>query len=179
MAGTYTGMVDFQIAVEKKSLEALLTRMDTALSPFAIASFLGGPVEEFLQYRAAKRFQYEGDDAVGDWAPLKPATQAIRSQEGYGADGPINRRTGALEDYIVGTPGVARPHGLGATLTYPGTPPKGETLTKLRTAQQGKPYPSTVARPVLGIGEDDLAEILTLLSIYVGKAMGASGAVVS
>jgi hypothetical protein len=167
----YAGFITFDIDVHKDSVEALLMRMDTALSPFAIASFLGGPVEEYIRSRAAERFANEGDDVVGKWAPLKPATQAIRAQEGYGAEGPINRRTDELMNYIVGSPGRTQAHGLGATLTYPGTKPVGETSDKMRTAQVGEPYSGTTARPVLGLGEEDLAVVLTLLSIYVGEAI--------
>jgi hypothetical protein len=167
------GLAFLEVEVHQSSVEALLTRLDTALSPPAIASFLGGPVEEYLQQRVRDRFANEGDDVVGRWAPLKPATQMIRSQEGYGAEGPINRRTDALMDYIVGTPGNATPHGLGATLTYPGTPPRGETRTKVQTAQAGKAFPRTEPRPVLGMNEEDLASVLTLLSIYVGEAIYA------
>jgi hypothetical protein len=167
----YAGWIDFDIDVEKRSVEALLMRLDTALSPPAIAQLLGGPVQEYVKRRAAQRFANEGDDVVGAWAPLQPATQAIRAQEGYGADGPINRRTDELMNYIVGSPGRTVMHSLGATLTYPGNPPTGETKAKVQTAQIGKPYPQTPPRPVLGLGEQDLIEILTILSVYVGGAI--------
>lgn len=170
-APRYSGWIDFDVDIHSREVEALLMRMNTALSPFAIAQFLGGPVEEYVRRRAEQRFANEGDDVVGKWAPLKPATQMIRAQEGYGADGPINRRTDELINYIVGSPGRTQPHGLGATLTYPGNPPGASVSEKMRTAQSGKAYPNTVPRPVLGLGETDLVEVLTMLSIYVGKAI--------
>jgi hypothetical protein len=164
-------MVEMIVEVDNRLVESLLLRLDTALSPFAIAAFLGGPVEEYIQGRAENRFRQEGDDVSGKWAPLKDATQAIRAQEGYGADGPIDRRTDRLMHYIVGSPGRSQATGLGATLTYPGTPPTGELLTKVQTAQRGKPYPNTPPRPVLGLGEEDLAQVLILLSIYTEEAI--------
>lgn len=162
------GFVDVDISVQKESVTALLTHLDTALNPVAIASFLGASVDPWLRTRAKDRFKSEGDDVSGGWAPLKESTQNIRSQMGYGSAHPINNRTGALEEYIVGSPNRLTIHGLGATLTLPGRAPTGELKTKVQTAQKGRGNPRTVPRPVLGMNERDMSFVLTALAMHVG-----------
>lgn len=167
-----TGFLDAHISVQAQGVEALLHHLDTALNPVAIAGFLGAEVDPYLRERAKMRFEREGDDVSGKWAPLKETTQAIREQMGYGADGPINKRTGKLEEYILGTPNRLTIHTLGATLTLPGRSPTGETKTKVQTAQQGKGSPRTVSRPVLGMNEKDMLFVLTALAFHVGGGKG-------
>lgn len=150
-----------------RGVQAMLTRMDTLLSPPAIAGFLGAKVDPYLRGRARSRFRAEGDDVTGAWVPLASATREIRAQMGYGAEHPINRRTGQLEEYIAGSPNQINIHALGATLTLPGQPPVGEIKSKVETAQKGKSYPRTPARPVLGMNEKDLAYVLTALAFHV------------
>lgn len=145
----------------------MLDHLETKLNPVGMATFLGQVIDPYLHSRAEGRFLSEGDDAVGKWVPLSHATQAIRAQQGYGSAHPINHRTGELEDYITGTPGAAHPHALGATLTFPGNPPKGELKTKVETAQRGKTSPQTPPRPVLAVNEKDLAFTLGALAAYI------------
>ena len=167
-----TGWVDVQVYGDTAGVQGMLARLDTALNPVAIAAFLGGPVTEFVQSRARSRFKTEGDDAVGGWAPLAPATQAIRAQGGYGSAHPINKRTGRLEDYIVGTPGAVTMHNLGATLTYPGTPPQGELKDKVQRAQMGRTSRDSrqgIPRPVLGLNERDLTAVLLMLAMRIKR----------
>lgn len=175
-----SGFVDLTFDVTTDTVTPLMLALDTALNPAAIAGFLSGVIEPYIQGRAKDRFAQEGDDAVGAWEPLKPATHAIRAQQGYPPDHPINRRTGQLEDYITNSPGRLTVHALGATLTMPGSPPTGELRDKVVTAQQGRDNPRTVARPVMGLNETDLMFVLTELTFYVGGAAGyARGQVTS
>ena len=148
----------------------MLTRLDTALSPVGMAAFLTGAVEPWVRERAQDRFASEGDDVVGSWAPLQPATVDVRSRGEWaiGGEHPINKRTGELENYITKSNGKAWPHALGATLTYPGKPSgKKSIVEKMKTAQTGRSHPRTVARPVLGLNERDLLHVLTSLAFYV------------
>ena len=161
---------EFSIWLETKqsNVEEMLLRLDTALDPRAVAGFLTGSIDPYLRSRAAARFQGEGDDVVGEWAPLAPATEAIREQAGYGASHPINVRTGELEDYIVNSPNRIDITPGGADLVLPGTAPSGELAKKVRTAQQGNETgPITPARPVLGMNERDLAFIMFALMEYI------------
>lgn len=160
--------IDVQIIGDSSGVQAMLNHLDTALNPVAIAGFLGATVDPYLRSRMKDRFAGEGDDVVGKWIPLAQTTQDIRQQQGYGAAHPINRRTGDLENYIVGSPNAISIHGLGATLTMPGNRPTGELKKKVETAQRGKANrPVTPPRPVLGMNEKDLAFVLTALAFHV------------
>jgi hypothetical protein len=163
------GYIDVQIVGDTSGVQAMLMHLHNKLSPGNMASFLLGNVDPFLRTRASARFSGEGDDVVGSWAPLQPATQAIRVNKGYGADHPINRRTGELERYITGTMGSVAVTPLGSVLTSPGTPPSGELADKVSTAQSGRAFPRTVPRPVLGVNERDLAAVLTMLALDIQK----------
>jgi hypothetical protein len=168
MAGAKSaGFVNISMVGDAKNLSMKLTKLETTLASASMAAWLGTVVEPYLSGRAKHRFASEGDDVTGAWAPLKEATWAFRSPQ-YGPAHPINKRTGALEQYIVGTPGHPYPHSLGATLIYPGTPPKGETKKKVIVAQAGQQTrPVTVPRPVLGVNERDLLTVLTDLSLFI------------
>lgn len=154
------------VAGNDEGVQRMLEVLDTALNPVAIAAFLGAAVGPYLEKRAEARFADEGDDAVGQWAPLKEVTVGIREAQGYGA-GPINHRSGELEEYITGSGSAIVAHSWGASLTFPGASPVGELEEKVRTAQQGKDYPATVPRPVLGISETDLVYVLTALAHHI------------
>jgi hypothetical protein len=148
-------------------VERMLFALETSLNPVAVAGFLGAVVDPYLRGRASDRFASEGDDVTGGWAPLKDATQEIRSNSGYGAAHPINKRTGELEDYIVNAPHNLSAAPWGASLTLPGTTPTGELFDKVETAQHGRDR--TVPRPVLGMNERDLVFVLTALAQYIEK----------
>lgn len=160
-------LATIQIVGTDRGVQAMMTRMEIALSPIRVAGFLQATVDPYIRTRAKNRFSSEGDDVSGKWFPLQEVTQRIRGDQGFGATGPINHRTGELEDYITGTPGGAVPNALGATLTSPGTPASGTLLTKVQTAQAGKAYPATVARPVMGVNEADMAAVVTDLAKYI------------
>lgn len=155
----------------------MLNHLDSALSPEGLALFLHGAVEPWLLQRATSRFHNEGDDAVGKWAPLQPSTMEFRENDGHGASHPINKRTGELENYITGVgadttslPGLA-------TLTFPDPDTKMSPALqqKMKTAQEGRSNPRTVARPVLGLGEKDLVTVLTQLAFHVREWKGFAG----
>lgn len=159
-----------ELKTTKDDVESTLARLDTALSPEALAGFLELQVGPYLQRRSKQRFQSEGDDASGKWAPLLPATAAVRAAGpwGVGADHPINKRTGELEEYITGSSSLSWPHSLGATLQFPGKRAETNSLQeKMNTAQKGRAKPATVPRPVLAVNERDLAFVMTELSFHV------------
>lgn len=161
------GSVQFIVDVDKKNVEEMLTRVTLALSDVGIASFLHGSVGPWLQKRTEDRFRAEGDDVSGKWLPLESYTQQVRQAAGYGAEHPINRRTGEMEAYLTGGGWDVLSAGGFSELTYPGNLPNAMEATKVSTAQMGLSYPSTPARPVLGMNEVDLAYVLAALSTYV------------
>lgn len=162
-------IVDLHYQVDDKSVETLFADLYAVLAPPAIGAFLGSTIDPYLRQRAQERFQSEGDDVVGAWLPLTSATQKIRASQGYGSAHPINHRTGKLEAYITESPNQISVHSLGATLTLPGNRPTGEMKRKVETAQVGKVYPNTPARPVLGMNERDLAFTMSALELYIRR----------
>lgn len=163
------GYINIQVIGDVAGVQAMLSHLEQKLSPPSMAAFLMTHVDPYLRKRAGDRFQGEGDDATGQWAPLTAATQSIRAQQGYGADHPINRRTGELENYIRNSPSGVTAHPAGATLTFPGAQPSGELADKLTTAQQGRVAPNTVPRPVLAISTTDLAAVLTAMAYEIQR----------
>lgn len=162
------GFLDFEIVGDERGVQEMLNKIDSALSPVGLATFLHGAVAPWVQERAADRFASEGDDVTGKWAPLEQATIEIRENEGFGGAHPINRRTGELEEYITqGQVGVTAAPSV-AVMTYPKNPPSGKSLRqKMETAQKGRRTPNTVARPVLGLNERDLGAVMTMLAFFV------------
>lgn len=176
MATRASGFIDFDIVGNQRGVQAMLNSIDSALSPSGLATFLGMAVGPWVKERAQDRFATEGDDVTGKWAPLSEVTVDIREKSGFEGAHPINRRTGELEEYITqGQVGVVATPGL-AVMTYPKNPPNTKSLKeKVSTAQRGRSNPSTVPRPVLGLNERDLAQVLTMLAFHV-QAQGVTRA---
>lgn len=174
-----TGFINFDIVGDRHGVQAMLNRVDSALSVPGLAVFLHGSVGPWVRQRAQDRFATEGDDVTGKWAPLAQTTIEIRENAGFEGSHPINKRTGELEAYITqgqvdvdSVPGVA-------TLKFPKDPPRtGGIRTKMQTAQGGRTNPPTVPRPVLGMNERDLGAIMTMLAFHVkgsGVTRNAAG----
>jgi hypothetical protein len=163
------GIIDVQIIGDDAGVQAMLKKLDTSLSAEALGMFFGETIEPYFRERVLNRFASEGDDVVGKWTPLTNATKAIRVQMGYG-EGPINKRTGQLEEYIARSNYGVTITAAGSVLTMPAGKPSGELLKKVQTAQQGKDNPRTPPRPVLGMNEKDLAFTLEALAMYLQRA---------
>ena len=161
------GQADIIFDVDDRDAQGLLDRINELLEPASLAGWGNIALKNYIQDRARKRFVNEGDDAVGRWLPLLPATANIRAMQGYPPDHPINIRTGELHDYITNSPMQIEPLGFGIQATYPGVEATGELGDKFRTAQQGRQNPNTVPRRVIGMSATDMIEILTLLYFYV------------
>ena len=136
-----------------------------------LEQFMQDDLAEYLRNRAQSRFANEGDDAVGAWAPLKPATETRRSAKGYSPAHPINVRSGDLKSYITGNNGTVTGGLADWLLTWPDAPPSGELDEKTRTAQMGKIFPSTVARPVIGLGQTDVRDIEDALEKFITEGL--------
>jgi hypothetical protein len=165
-----SGFIEFDIVGNERGVQQMLNSIDSALSPVGLAAFLYGAVGPWVKERAADRFQQEGDDVSGKWAPLQQTTIDIREHSGFEGPHPINVRTHELENYITqGDIGVTTSPGYGI-MRYPQNPPKSKGLReKVKTAQGGRTTPPTVARPVLGLNERDLAQVLVMLAFHVQR----------
>lgn len=158
--------------VDDKDVTVALFNLQALLSPVGMSAFLGAQIGPYLSKRAKERFQSEGDDVTGPWAPLKPATVAIReSIPGVGGEHPINRRTGELENWVVRGGWNAYPTGFGASMEYPKKKPSGELRKKVETAQRGDKRSNTVARPVVGVNEQDLLFFQAALMAGIEQAI--------
>lgn len=174
--------IDVEITGDFKDTELMLSSLLEAVSPLTMTRFMMEQMTPYLEGRAATRFTSEGDDVVGSWAPLKPATEAIRQSKGFPPSHPINKRTGQLEDFILHGGKDFETTADAATMFMPGygTGVSSDLMDKLTTAQMGKSYPSTVARPVIGLDETDLAAALTMLGFWVQeKVVARTGGVIA
>ena len=165
-------MADWVWYVESRSVDHALDGLARVFTPEALSAFLGGPIGEYLAKQAENRFASEGDATVGKWAPLRPATVQIRIDTNFGGDHPINRRTGELEDWVVGSGWDAYPTGFGASLKFPAKEPTGVLRKKVEIAQVGGGEYNTVARPVLGLDENDVLYAISALSLEIEEAVG-------
>jgi phage gpG-like protein len=171
--------VSLRIQVSQNDVQAAMFAMEVALSPVAMMGFMTTRVEPIMRRRISERFMSEGDSAVGGkWMELKPSTVAFREESGFPGEHPINQRTGELFQKLTnGTNAVTAIAG-GAAFMLPG-PVSGEMEEKLSTAQEGKMFPATVPRPVLGLDAQDMISVMTALALYVEGAVqgGIGGAV--
>lgn len=170
------GSLSVSLVGDSREVDRLVSRLDLLLSPVGMSSFLVGQVTPYLKGRARNRFANEGDEVSGPWAALSPATASIRSAMGYGAEHPINHRTGALERWVTDSTPTILTTPVMSVLTYPGNPPTGKLREKVVTAQTGARAKgsSTVARPVLGMDAADYIAILGMLALSV-EAVGRTG----
>jgi hypothetical protein len=156
---------------EALDVELAMTRFIELMTPAGIMAFLGAEVGPYLRQRARNRFAAEGDDVVGQWAPLAPSTVAIREGQQYPGEHPINRRTGEMENWVVDGGWDAYPFSGGGGLVYPQNEPTGTLREKVQTAQAGSASPLTQPRPVLGVNENDMLFVTALLAFSVEEAL--------
>lgn len=154
--------------IDDRDLQRTLDRLEQRLSPPGLALWLDKATDPWIRERARKRFEQEGDDVSGPWLPLGEFTQNVRAQQGYGAEHPINVRTGEMERYITGPGDVTQTPAL-TILEAPGGSPTGELADKIRTAQDGSTVDNryTPPRPVLGINARDVEAIMVSLAAWV------------
>jgi hypothetical protein len=149
-----------QIQVHNSKCLNLLAAIERSLERDGIQEFLDDEAVPFLRMRTARRFHLEGDEVTGKWAPLRETTARIRARQGYGAQRPINIRTGALLRYVL-THDIEN-----ESLYFPAlTGGNKELQSKLRVAQRGGGSTASPAlggptvpappRPVLGLGRVD------------------------
>jgi len=162
------GSFDMVITVETDNASTLMTQVMENLSDARLATWLAGPVDQFLRARAQARFSGQGSSEVGGpWAPLRDATVAIRESKGFPGARPINERTGQLRDLLTSTPGRTTMSSGFTGYRLPGPDVVGDLADKLSTAQIGTDNPRTVPRPVLATDAVDLEFLLVSLLEHV------------
>ena len=167
------GLIDIDLIGDLNSANLMLEYLERILSSTGMMAFLHLNVGPYIQSRTRDRFMSEGDDATGPWLPLSQSTVERRERMGLGGPGPINVRTGELEQWITQSQFMTSPHALGATLKYPGKDTGRKSLReKMATAQKGRVYPSTPPRPVLVLDERDLMYVVTTLAFFIQMGGG-------
>lgn len=121
-----------------------------------------------------RAFKNEADPATGlAWHPLMASTVRMRGGDAH----PILRRSGQLASSVVTAHGAdyaqvgsnkdyAATHQFGA-----GRGEFGEGRYKTRNGTFPIPWGDVHARPFLGLGEDDKAEILDIVRGYLAEAL--------
>lgn len=171
------GKAGIIVDVAEEQAEAMFDAAQEAFSGPQMGMFLKQVMEPWVQRRARHRFQGEGDDVTGPWAPLQPATEDIRESMGFPPSHPINVRTGELYQHITGSEGYVAAGLNHAELVYPNNSPSGGDLAdKMRVAQTGNYRdPRTPKRPVLGLGVIDMEFMLVQLSQWFTRQVRRRG----
>lgn len=155
------------IVGDSVGVSRMLAYLEVKLSNQGMMSWLAGAVYPFIRERAQQRFDSEGDEVSGKWAPLEESTNRWREFMGVSPAHPINVRTGEMENYITQSLAAVMPQAGGVMMKYPGKPPSSRLGEKVKTAQMGKTKPLTVPRPILGLGMKDLNFTLGSLALYI------------
>lgn len=156
-----------QFDLDDRLLASQLVKLRDRLSNPGLQEFLEQHADPYLKQRVQNRFSAEGDDAVGMWVPLDPATVVIRQGLGYGGAHPINVRTHDMVNYLLHSGPDVGSVSDGMELTFPAKGAPSPIQDKIKTAQQGKPLPLTPPRPVVAISGTDDREIGILLADYL------------
>jgi hypothetical protein len=160
-----------QVTADHSTVDKVLKQLEDRTSPQGLQDFLDDKVDDFIRNRISDRFTKEGDDVSGAWHPLEQATQQIRASYGYPADHPINVRTGQLKAFLVNSHSDIKTDATGATLQHPPVTGDAAMNKKIATAQSGSSYPSTPARPVIGVNQNDLLFVTSELVAYLMEGM--------
>lgn len=174
-----SGLIDIQITGDSRDVEMRLMGMQRAFESERVAAWLVAAVDPYLRAKIDYSFGKETDPEGEPWLPLSPATVAIRQGKHFSGQHPINVRTGQMKRHLLDTPPRIAITTLGATMWSPGDTGSPETAKKVKTAQLGGQTPegrNVPARPVLGVGPEDLETILIYLAIHIASYQPGVGA---
>lgn len=150
-----TAFFRIDITVDAAQTQRIFTGLARNLLNQNIEDWLRDEIDPYIRGRIERRFANQGDDVVGAWLPLAPATERIRAAKGFPPSYPINERTHYMRDWLVGYEGDVTATAVDVTLTHPAQAAAPLTQQKIATAQGGKSYPQTPPRPVIGVNRVD------------------------
>lgn len=155
------------VKITDTSARKLITLAEQRVSVSALAGHMAGVIQPYLSRRARARFKMGGDDASGGaWTPLSESTKRVRKSLGYGAEKPINIRTGHMRDTIVGAkPDVVSTDTV-TTLAFPGNGIMGRP-DMFHRGQQTIGNRSGPAREVVAVDKTDIAQVLSYMSKFI------------
>jgi hypothetical protein len=163
-------MISVKVDVDDSLVQNAMRLLDGILGGPSLGLYLKTGGAQVLQNRASARFDNEGDDASGPWAPLSPVTQRIRRSLGYGPSSPINVRTGKMKEWILSDSGIHTNTASAATMVWPGPTPTNVISRKFATAQTGER--SSAIRPVVAANAVDLDLLLNGVAHWVTELAG-------
>ena len=160
-------MIDLAVELDDAALQVSLNRAELAISGPSLSAFFKNGGVQILQERAQNRFASEGDEASGNWAQLKYITRIIRLYQGFPPEHPINRRTGALQNFVVTNRGEHAATDITAQMSWP-TGESGRIAKKYRGAQKGEG--TAPPRPVAATSGTDLQLLLSGVAHWIAAA---------
>lgn len=157
------------IQVEMGRLLKRMTALQDAISPEAIAQHHAATTTGFLKNRVLSRFESEGDDVSGKWAPLSDYTVQDRAARGFPPAHPILRRTGALRKWVMDSP----PATTGETFMWPSKLPPNNSHIAFAYwgAQVGRS--NMPRRRIVVVNMADFLTIRQLLEHRIAVALNA------
>jgi hypothetical protein len=159
--------IGIDIQVDKKEVDLLLGAIESTLLGQNLFQYLRDYMMPYMRQRTAQRFASEGDDASGKWAPLMEVTNDIREALGFPREHPINRRSGALENFLERGNIEFQMQADSAAMFYPGRPASSLLTEKLMTAQGGSRR--AVARPVVALSQADMSYFVSNFSFWFAR----------
>lgn len=172
-----SGLIDIQIIGDSRDVARRLMGMDRAFQADRMAAWLVTGVDPLLRQNTDRNFGSESFDGE-PWQSLKPYTVSERERHGFPGEHPINVRTGQMKRHLLDDPPRIAVQTLGATLWSPGDEGSGTTAKKVKIAQMGGTTPEghhVPARPVLGVGPEDLEAVLISLAIHIASHQSGVG----
>ena len=159
------------IQVEMGRLLKRITALQDAISPEAIAQHHAATTAGFLKNRVLSRFESEGDEVSGKWAPLSDYTVQDRVQKGFPPTHPILRRTGALRKWVMDSPSATT----GETFMWPSKLPPNNShiMFAYWGAQVGNPGGNLPRRRIVVVNMADFLTIRQLLEHRIAVALNA------
>lgn len=157
-------MKEFRLDVE--ILDQDIVRIIHKLSDESLARWMKDDALDIIEGRTERRFEAEGDDASGKWAPLTHDTQRIRSSQGYMPDHPILERSGELREAVLTSKGNLTVDPSGVMLEWPGginTPDNSKHIA-YAIAQKGSLPNKTVSRPIAAADDTDMILLMESLA---------------
>lgn len=157
------------VTVEMKRLLKKINALSEALQPDELAKHHATATTGYLKNRVLSRFEEEGDDASGKWAPLAPYTQRERIKEGYHPTYPILRRTGALRKWLMDAP----PATSGTQFVWPSQMPPNNShvMFAFSGAQLGRS--NMPRRQIVVVNMRDFLNVKELLKHKISVALNA------